>query len=223
MAIIIHDGSRLKSGYDPQGRRRGTIVGGPVQGIQHELSVHRELVGTTKLLVVLFDARTPADREAVIEKQLPKLRRHVEKYHVEWLYMVDDKLRLAFAYQLEDDYDESAVEALLVDMGASYVIRNTGEKFVIRKLATGESAEFDVIYKVNSFIPRQHAFIRHYQKPVDNIEHMIACWEAKKGSEKYAHLDIDKIIAGYRRKLAKACSKVEWRKRMVEDFDLWKL
>jgi len=185
--------------------------------------VHKELLSTTKLLVVLFDARTPADREAISENQLPKLLRQVENYHVEWLYMVDDKLRLAFAYQLEDDYDESAVEALLLDMGASYVIRNTGEQSVIRKPATGESAQFDVIYKVNSFIPRQHAFIRHYQRPVDNIEHMIACWEVKKGSEKYAHLDIDKIIAGYRRKPAKARYKVERRKSKVKDFDLWKL
>jgi hypothetical protein len=223
MAIVIHDGSRLKFGYDAQGKPRGTCGVGPVQGFQHELRVHRELVGTKKLLVVLFDARTPEDRQAVIENQLPKLRGHVERYHVEWLYMVDEKLRLAFVYRLVDDHDESAVEAVLVDMGASYVIRNTGERFVIRKLATGESTEFDVVYKVNSFVPRQQAYIKHYQKPVDDIEHMIACWEAKKGSEKYAHLDIDKIIAGYRRKLAKAHRKVDWRKRLVTDFDLWKL
>jgi hypothetical protein len=223
MAIVIHDGSRLKFGYDAQGKPRGTSSVGPAGAIHHELSVHKKLVGTKKLLVVLFDARTPEDRQAIVENQLPKLRGHVERYHVEWLHMVDEKLRLAFVYRLVDDHDESAVEAVLVDMGASYVIRNTGERFVIRKLATGESTEFDVVYKVNSFVPRQQAYIKHYQKPVDDIEHMIACWEAKKGSEKYAHLDIDKIIAGYRRKLAKAHRKVDWRKRLVTDFDLWKL
>ncbi|MBD3371085.1 MAG: hypothetical protein GF403_00025 [Candidatus Coatesbacteria bacterium] len=222
MAIKIHDGSRLKFGYDARGNPRGTCGVGPVQGIQHELRVHRELVGTKKMLVVLFDARTPEDRLAVIDNQLPKLGDYVENRRVEWLHLVDEKLRLAFVYHLVDHYDESALEATLIDMGTSYVIRNTGERFVIRKQATGESAEFDVIYKTNSFVPRQRAYIEHYQKPVDNIEHMIACWEAKKGVEKYAHLDIDKIIAGYRRKLAKAHRKVDWRKRLVTDFDLWK-